>query len=204
MSTLLYSYTLLEKVQVCFESVDVEDSEGAGGASTVADEFVAFVAFDDDAAAVHVVFAMAGGAGGNACGGHLEGFAAHGDGIGVEAVGAFAVVSVEGEVVPRGVADNEAFVHAESDGAALVDGVEDGFGGLPLVAGELEVLCASLVLQGDGDEHAAIGGHGRGERGVLVHSVVEHQIAATRTVLVLGFATREDYPWDNQFDNYTI
>ena len=176
---LLYSYTPQEKVQVCFESVDVEDSEGAGGASAVADELVALVAFDDDAAAVHVVFAMAGGAGGNACGGHLEGFAAHGDGIGVEAVGAFAVVSVEGEVVPRGVADYEAFVHAESDGAALVFAVKDRFGGLPLVASELEVLDATLVLQGDGDEHADRGGHGRGECGVLMLCVVEHQVAVT-------------------------
>lgn len=172
-------------------SVDVEHSVGTRCSSPIAHKFVAFVAIYDDAAAVQVVFTMARLAGGNAGGGHLEGFAANGHHVGVEAVGTLAVVGVEGEVAPCAVAHYQTLVHAEQNGAPLVDGVEYRFTALPLVAGELIVLRPALVLQRDGNENAAVGCHGRGECGVLMRIVVEHQIAVARTELVLSAVARK-------------
>ena len=173
-------------------SVDVEHSVGSRCSGPIAHKFVAFVTIDNDAATVQVVFAMARLAGGDARRGHLEGFAANGHHVGVEAVGTLAVVCVEGEVAPRAVAHYQALVHAEQNGAPLVDGVEYRLAALPLVASELIVLSPTLVLQRDGDKNAAVGCHCRGQRGVLVRTVVEHQIAVARAELVLRAIAGEE------------
>lgn len=102
---------------------------------------------DAVAAGIHVILPPAFAACGNAAVVHIEGIAFHGDGVVVEAVGAFRVVGIElCRVAEVAVSHDDAVVHAEVVLALqpLVDGIEDGLGSLSLAVPEYEIECSGV------------------------------------------------------------
>ena len=175
-------------------SVHGEDTEGSGGRGAVAGHLLAAVAGHHDTAAVHVILPVANLAGGQSVAAHGEGFAPHGQRVGVETVGALLVVGVEhGWGVQGAESHNHAVVVADDIGAPLVDAVDDTAAALSGIVGEGEVGgTAGLHLALDEAEDAGrVDVHGAGQDGVVVLAVVDGQVAGSDGVLILGIAAGE-------------
>ena len=153
---------------------NAEHAEGASGAATVSAQSAHSALAGAVAAVVHVEAALAYWAGGLTFGAYGQWLGAHWHCLGVEAYGALAVVGIE-LAGQRAEAYYQGVVHAQGSSAALVYAVECAYGGCAVVVGELILLLRLGVVYRA--EHAGRHRvHGRGERCILMHAIVEHEV----------------------------
>ena len=149
-------------------SVDRQVAIGTGGARAVVGHLGAVVTFHEDASNVQVVFSTAIVTRGNAVGGDIQRIAFHRDGVGVEAVGTFAVVGIE-SFSQGAVAYDDAIVHADPEGSPSVYCIKDRLGGSSsLVALKIEILCSRFKDNRHCGKDIGIGGHGGSQCSILM------------------------------------
>lgn len=165
-----------------------EETPGTGGGGAVAGETFAGVARADESLIVQIVGALAIGTSAEAALIYTDGIGAHGEGIGVEAVGAFAVVGVERTVERIAIAHDEGSVVTQNICVALVDGVELDVVCLSLIAHYMIVAGTVLRGYGHGDEAAWIL-QGGGEHRTLMHAVVDAEETGCGTVFIGSVTT---------------
>lgn len=121
-------------------SIHHQHAERSGGGGAVSCESLALFAVGDESVVVHVIFAMAFGARGDAVGGHGERSAPHRNGIRVEAVGTFPVIGVEGGGdVESTITHDDAVVVSEDERALRIHGVLYRAAARPRVVGEVVI-----------------------------------------------------------------
>ena len=168
-------------------SIHYQHAERSGGGGAVSSESLAVFAIGDESVVVHVIFAMAFGARGDAVGGYGKRSAPHGNGIGVETVGAFPVIGVEGGGdVESAIAHDDAVVVSEDECASCIDGVLYRTAFHPCVVGEVVIGGTAAHRHRHLTENAGCGRiHRTGQGGIVMHRVVEDEIASLRGILIL-------------------
>ena len=187
-------------------SIHHQHTEGAGGGGAVSCESLAVFAIGDEPVVVHIIFAMAFGAGGDAVGGHGEWRASHRYGIRVEAVGTFPVICVEGGGDVEGaITHDDAVVVTEDECAPRIHGILYRTAAHPRVVDEVVIGGSAAHRHRHLTEDARCGRvHRTGQGGVVMYRIVVDEIASLHGVFVLGVPAGCEGEKDGEKREYAV